>query len=308
MQRPFAGELSCQGVYKTGVHKGMPCSRVAYYAQENGYFCGTHSKAEQREKLEKNPHKAIERATTLTKQIESVQNAQKVNRGTGNVICSKMFMMKKFEPTLDYQTIFPNFKHKNRRDGKGYPSLSPMSLGSVQHNIDTLPPALSLEGFWQGSKLYEEECHEKIPNRTFFPNSTFYLNREMMFLANPPLRRKPNMTSKVVAFVWEDKNGCEEYLDYLTSRQVYCHLYERLVEKNRDLIALRWFIDVGYNLNIVGYDGYDFHSQEGDTLAQKLLNCYLDTTKPFGHELCLVSLLVLKPKEYPWRIYKILDF
>jgi hypothetical protein len=64
----------------------------------------------------------------------------------------------------------------------------------------------------------------------------------------------------------------------------------------------------GMNLLILGFDGYDVRPVQGDTPAEKIENCYKDTSRHFGHELCLYALLVLKPKEYPWRKYKTEDF
>lgn len=54
----------------------------------------------------------------------------------------------------------------------------------------------------------------------------------------------------------------------------------------------------GYNLN---FDGRDFHSYPGKSLKEKFKNCYLDDSKPFGHELCLCAMLLLKETDLPWR-------
>lgn len=123
------------------------------------------------------------------------------------------------------------------------------------------------------------------------------------------------MTSKTVCFVWVDKQGQEVHLPYIESRQIYCTLYERLAEQEIALDQLRDIRLQGMNLNIVGYDGFDFRVKKGTderkqeeiSVAAKLMACYLDPKQPFGHELCLVCLLVLKPEEYPWRIHKTLD-
>lgn len=321
MNEPFKGEMSCQGFYKTGVNKGKPCVKVAYYAQGQGYFCGTHSKADLRKELKVNPQKAVEKAASIETQDESIiaSFAENIaNKKPGDVICSKMGMRQAVVPVAGYQSVFPNFHPGNRKDGEGCPSLSPMSLGPVEHNIPDLKPANHLEGYWQGSKLFGEECREnreatgglsdeEIDWRTATPTKDFHKNRKMMFFSDPPLRRKPDMTTKTVCFIWVDKQGREVHLDYITSRQIYCNLYERLAEQEDVLRQLRDIRLQGMNLNIVGYDGFDFRVKKGETIAEKLMACYLDPKQPFGHELCLVSLLVLKPEEYPWRIHKTLD-
>lgn len=69
-------------------------------------------------------------------------------------MCSKMNMMKDIGFVTGYINIFPNFKHGNRRDGIGLPSLSPKSIGPVDHGQPGLPLALNLENFHQGNKVY----------------------------------------------------------------------------------------------------------------------------------------------------------
>ena len=54
----------------------------------------------------------------------------------------------------------------------------------------------------------------------------------------------------------------------------------------------------GFNLNIVGYDGYH--------VDKSLWECYNDVSRPFGHELVLYTLLTIEnPEDYPWnRFYR----
>ena len=61
----------------------------------------------------------------------------------------------------------------------------------------------------------------------------------------------------------------------------------------------------GYNLQICGFDAYHVKNATPKTL----LKCYEDISRPFGHELVLFTMLCIKNEEdYPWRIYKTLDF
>ena len=77
-------------------------------------------------------------------------------------------------------------------------------------------------------------------------------------------------------------------------RYFYCHFYERLVTKEEDYVKLKELINNGYNLNIVGYDGYNVNKD--------LWIHYNDTKKPFGHELVLYTMLIEPDKEkYPWE-------
>lgn len=67
---------------------------------------------------------------------------------------------------------------------------------------------------------------------------------------------------------------------------MYCPAYAAGVVKTKAYKELLSLLDQGYNLQILGYDGYDYQT-EGKTLEA----CLNDTTRPFGHELVLVCLL-----------------
>ena len=56
-------------------------------------------------------------------------------------------------------------------------------------------------------------------------------------------------------------------------------------------------IDYGFNLRIVGYDGYN--------VTMPLEEHYKDISRPFGHELVLYSML---KDEFVWRKFKTFDF
>ena len=52
----------------------------------------------------------------------------------------------------------------------------------------------------------------------------------------------------------------------------------------------------GVNLNIVGYDGYNINMD--------LWTCYNDTSRPFGHELVLYTMLIEDTiNKYPWNMF-----
>lgn len=92
------------------------------------------------------------------------------------------------------------------------------------------------------------------------------------------------------------KDGAEKRLTYLECRYFYYHYYERLAKQTKDFKTLKKMIQDGYNLNIVGYDGY--------TVTKSLWDMYIDTSKPFGHEIVLYCLLIEDdPSQYPWNQY-----
>ena len=83
---------------------------------------------------------------------------------------------------------------------------------------------------------------------------------------------------------------------YVDSRQFYCHYYETFAAKDPHFIQLKFDVDNGRNVRVVGYDGYQ---------PMAPLNWhYLDQSKPFGHELVLYTMLTVSdPKEYPWNVF-----
>ena len=98
--------------------------------------------------------------------------------------------------------------------------------------------------------------------------------------------------------MYYDKDGKEQRYNYLQCRYFYCHWYEFLVKKEKDFQELKQKILDGYNINIVGYDGY--------SVDKDLWICFNDTGKPFGHELVLYTMLVEDNRDkYPWnRFYR----
>ena len=92
---------------------------------------------------------------------------------------------------------------------------------------------------------------------------------------------------------------------YVESRYFYCQQYELLAPQTKDFQELQNRLQLGTNLQIVGYDGYPITQADGEPLAKSLYKHYLDTSRPFGHELVLYTLLTLQnPEDYPWNRYR----
>ena len=64
----------------------------------------------------------------------------------------------------------------------------------------------------------------------------------------------------------------------------------------------------GTNLNIVGYDGREIRNCDIIQTRQLLNDWYLDETHPFGHELCIVAMLLFEEKSLPWVNHQTEDF
>jgi hypothetical protein len=142
----------------------------------------------------------------------------------------------------------------------------------------------NLENCWQFSKVWtgEEDEDTEKPTKEFWT------------------RRKEGWED-VKAHRWvkkgNDSNGNRniplysywkgQKLSYMQARgAIYCPLYAELVQKTDAYKKLKKLVDEGCNVQILGFDGYDFDG-EGMTLA----DCYRDTSRPFGHEHVLCGLL-----------------
>lgn len=300
------GKQVCEGVIKS---TGKPCTNRAYYKDGGCLKCGVHSNKNTREKLPKNPNAQKEREEMLENRQLLVDKTTKKNKEEGkrgDVICTKLMMMKEPDHYDGYLKVFPNFKHGNRSDGFGCPSLSPKSLGPINHHMrfpdgTRIPKATNLENYHQFAKVFMGEMSkdDKISEKCLELRKLGYEDKT-------PYRHKfehPNFPDVVVKgnkniplfSVYYNKQGEERRFTYIQSRYFYCYWYEKLVKKEEDYKKLCKLLKDGTNLQIIGYDGYP--------VIKDLYLHYLDPKRPFGHEMVLLSMLVLKKQDYPWRVY-----
>jgi len=301
MNQIYYGELKCQ-------HE--PCKNKAYYQLNNKYVCGVHSRNQDRSELPKRSKREqdqikIGKMNNDLMLIEQYRQLNINNGKRGNLVLSKMYMMKEPEYIEGYYRIFPNFKHQNRKDGFGCMKLSPKYLGPVKHGQPGLPDALNIENLHQSNKCFQQEVDENGN-----PTQLFYVNRLKFYTDPVPHRHKYRGTEKnkniPLYSIWIDKNGQEHRLTYIESRQFYCNFYERLASQQEDFKTLKNLLDNGYNLQICGYDANRIEGNEPiNILIEKE---YLNNGRPFGHEKILYAMLLLEEQDYPWRKYKTFDF
>lgn len=275
----YYGQIKCQN---------DKCQHRAYYEYEGKYFCGIHCKVADRLTLPKDPLKDVKSGLLLKERQQLVDKMAKENQEQekkGNVIVTKLGMMKTCPHVDGYLKVFPNYMHQNRKDGFGCQSLSPKHIGPIKHGQLDLPEALNLENFFQGSKCYPSEV-DKDGN----PSQLFYETQIAMFKDPIPHRHKDSAQTTSsknknipVYFVWKTQDKKIHKLDYVTSRQFYCYFYEKMVKDLPDFKKLKELIQQGYNLQICGYDGYE--------VTKTVEEHYLDSSRPFGHELVLYTLL-----------------
>ena len=298
-QQIYWGEKECSAIVKSTNTK---CNNKAYYIEDAKILCGVHSKKDKRTTLDKNPDRdkiEQERINSHIEMTKKIAKENRINKKLGKVIVSKLRMMQKPDLYEGFINVFPNFKHQNRKDGYGCSSLSPMSLGPVKHNMPGLPDAKNLENYYQSAKVWKFELDDEGNI-----NDEYFQRRIKVYNEKTAYRHKytkkellENGANKIPEYsVYYDKEGNPHKYDYLNSRYFYCKFYETLVKDNEDLEYLKQKIKKGYNLNIVGYDGY---KPEGS-----YMDMYKDTSKPFGHEMVLYVLLTEDdPSKYPWNQY-----
>lgn len=297
----FYGETPCD-------FTDRPCRNKAYYEINHKCLCGVHSRRfkDTRISLPVNPNKDQNRQTLLLDRQRHVEEVAALNRSQGrhgNLMLTKLFMMRDPEHHDGFLKVFPNFKHQNRADGFGCKSLSPKDLGPILHPQPHLPPALNLENFHQGNKVFESELNSQKE-----PSDDFFATQRQMYESPIPLRHKPQSQHKNIPCfsVWMDASRTMHKLTYLESRQFYCNYYQRLVEPLPDFQQLLQWLHAGYNLQIIGYDAYQPRAD------QSLEDCYLDESRPFGHELVLYTMLMhhmqSHPEPYPWVKHKTFVF
>jgi hypothetical protein len=141
----------------------------------------------------------------------------------------------------------------------------------------------TIEALWQASKVKYSELDGDTILETFFQERNRWWHTPG--LAPKQLRRCKGREWAGIYY-----NGA--LLSYSSARKLlYCRAYAELVVETKAWKRLVELRDEG-GLLIYGFDGYDFDS-EGKTLQ----DCINDTSRPFGHELVLVSLL---RGEKPW--------
>ena len=89
----YYGEIKCQGIIKRNLKK---CTNWAYYEKNGKYLCGVHSK-NPRNKLPLNPKRKelrLQKIKDDNKEIEIARSINFKNNKKGNIIVSKLRMMK----------------------------------------------------------------------------------------------------------------------------------------------------------------------------------------------------------------------
>ena len=200
-----------------------------------------------------------------------------------------------------FLSVFPNFKHGSTVNGFGCSALSPKSMGPINHSMAGLPVATSIENYHQFSKVFP--CDVDINGD---PSQAWLEQRKQGYSDPKPHRHSPsadsasgNKNTPLYSVYYHPGTGEERRYTYLESRVFYSVWYERIARQLDDFKRLNELKEGGTNLQIVGYDGYS----EG--VVEPLWECFNDTSRPFGHELVLFTMLTVEdPCAYPWNRFR----
>lgn len=293
----YFGEEICMANFKNG----KPCTNVAYY---EGPFCGRHNPT--KKLLPRNPNAAKNERNRIK---ESVDKAM-VPTDTPRVTATKMRMMKTPRPRDGYLLCCPNHIPGHNFGYPGnYSSLSPMRLGPVFDTTILELVSRNVENYHQFAKVFTHEVSEELcdcgrPFTHYKALPVFYETRKKGYKDSVPhrhkfdpkeLKKKNSVPLYSIQFTPE-----ERHFTYIESRWFYCHQMEVLATNKDAFKELLKLYQTGHSIDIHGYDAYE----PKGTDAQSLYEHYCDESRPFGHEIVILTLLVLKPEEYPWTRYR----
>lgn len=222
------------------------------------------------------------------------------------VTCTKLSFRRKPVPQPGYIPIFPNNRHAKAfgyAESFDCSSLSPMQLGPVGG-------ALNLENYYQHSKVYEDElvpreageshfclCGNEELGRHAKPGPAFFAARHKAYHDPVPHRHKRRNVKPVYSW-YCDADGTTHCCTYVQSRWFYCDNYARLCAETEAYRRLKERFDKGEaKIEIFGYDAFTPASLDEDTLYAY----YCDESRPFGHEMVLLCMLL---DQAPWARYR----
>lgn len=290
----FYGESKCVAIYASGKFKGKRCNNGAYWKAGDKLLCGVHSKGIEKEKLPKNPNAK----QLLIEKKQRLLKMAKEWKGGSKITLTKLRMMKEPERDEGAYGIYPNFKHGGKTiDEIGFPTLSPKWAWTPVHGMKGVPQAHNIENLHQGSKMFKTEGFEERRDEMFLDQTPW----RHKFQKFPQLKALKGNKNIPICSVYSDSKGNVKQFNYLQCRYFYCYFYEKMSTENEDFEKLKKMYDNGAWIQIIGYDAYPINLKYPKV---SLWDAYLDTSKPFGHELVLVALLTIEnPKNYPWNRY-----
>jgi len=310
---PFHGQRKCEF---TGCSNGGYFAVLSVTPDENTYriYCGVHSRKHKASRIALEKDRQAKKKQVEAEWVQhwdSVEQARRKNveaKRPGQVITSKLHMMRNPVFTVGFLPVWPNRRHQGK-PGFGCASLSPMNLHAKDHEehvmvsangkivtgceakLMRLPPALSIENYHQYAKCYDHEHDEQ----TGWPRDEFWNTLCQGYQDAEPHRHKYDRKDIARYSCRSDRTGRWRKFTYVESRFFYCKMYERRALESADFLALKQKLADGVNLEILGYDAFRLDPMNAETLYM----AFQDGSRPFGHEMVLASLLVCAD-DLPW--------
>lgn len=193
MNSVYYGQIKCQ----SKLANGKDCRNGAYYLYRDKYVCGVHSRAEERVVLQKNPLIKQNQKAIRDKEIDDTTKENVRLCNYGSVIMSKLTMRSSIPHVPTYLSVQPNFRKKD-----GFGNLSPRSLGPVYHVMPNLPPAGTVEDYYQQAKFWQFEL-----DTNGSPTIEAHINRQRAYRDGKGIRHKHSGSPEYSIFY--DINGIE---------------------------------------------------------------------------------------------------
>lgn len=231
----------------------------------------------------------VKKDALITKLSSGVQSARMANGSRsfrGVVRCGRVWRGQRKEEMPCRDDSISIFASKGK--GQIGNALSPfhvdvprelMSWATVdgKRNGDMLPLPQKLELAWQAAKVSKDEDWK-----------SYFERRARIYAKRVPKRRYIEKGVAIAGACF----GEECLVQYIQSRVFYCTAYEQATSKLPEMQLLHALVDDGFNLLILGPDGYPM-----DETAEDVRKAYADPSVPFGHERVLVAML---RGERPW--------
>ena len=184
---------------------------------------------------------------------------------------------------------------------KTYYPLSPMTHKCyIKHNIKVIDnEAPTLEQFWQELKVFRDEVSNELkPLIEREPIPKFFEDVNNNFASSQNVRRRKKKGKPLYYYHINEETGKIEHLDYKSARKIYCKKYEEttLTKNSESLRLFQYLLSLCKNRDktkpviIRGYDV--INALDAPTNIEERYN---DLSSPFGHEYCLVEMLMHYP-------------
>lgn len=235
----------------------------------------------------------------------SISQARELNREVGESGCVQCAKIAHFRAPKDVDKRWPmRYGYKNinvcSSGTRPFRDLSPMFLGPLRiTDVDADGnkreyTAENIENAWQFSKVWSDDVEPAgdaagvIKREWFTWRDRGWADRKAH---RWPRGKHGTSTANRNRPLFVHCSG--ERLPYEEARKrLYIAWYEQLARASPAYAALDGLVKAGSNVQIVGYDGYDFHGERGDDGARRTLaDCLADGSRPFGHELVLTAML-----------------